>query len=213
MQNIAQQSGSIALGSYNNTFGYPDVINIGTGLIGNQNNQVVLGNYNSAVNDKFVVGNGVSAASRKNGLEISQTNIKIPDYGSGSVTGNPAYNLAVDSNGKIIETSRAGAPDYLSAVLLLSQSGTTAPSNVNVLENSLGIGAPFQWTRVSSGEYNLNAPGKFKPVKTIVFINGGSAENNHDVAWEVIDADNLRIRTHNSDGKLTKASLEIRTYN
>jgi hypothetical protein len=29
----------------------------------------------------------------------------------------------------------------------------------------------------------------------------------------MIDADNLRIRTHNSDGKLTKASLEIRTYN
>jgi hypothetical protein len=66
---------------------------------------------------------------------------------------------------------------------------------------------------VASGEYNLSATGKFKSLKTIVFLNGGSAENNHDVAWEVIDADNLRIRTHNSDGKLTKAALEIRTYN
>lgn len=214
LQNTAQQSGSIALGSYNNTAGYPDVINIGTGLIGNQNNQVVLGNYNSAVNDKFVVGNGVSVNSRKNGLEIGQTNIKIPDYGSGSVTGTPAYNLAVDINGKIIETSKAGAPDYLSFVCLLSQSGAANPQPDLVLENSLGILNPFtDFTRVASGEYNLNAPGKFKLLKTIVFINGGSAENNHDVAWEVIDADNLRIRTHNSDGKLTKASLEIRTYN
>ena len=71
----------------------------------------------------------------------------------------------------------------------------------------------IRFTRISSGVYNLSATGKFKLLKTIVFINGGSAENNHDVAWEVIDADNLRIRTHNSDGKLTKASLEIRTYN
>jgi len=97
---------------------------------------------------------------------------------------------------------------------LLSQSGATNPQPNLVLENSLGIPTPFTaFTRVSSGEYNLSAPGKFKLLKTIVFLNGGSAENNHDVAWEVIDTDNLRIRTHNSDGKLTKASLEIRTYN
>ncbi len=213
LSNTVQQAGSIALGANNNTGFYPDVINIGTGLIGNQNNQVVLGQNNKAVNDKFVVGNGASSASRKNGLEIGPTNIKIPDYGSGTVTGTAAWNLSVDANGKIIETNTAAGTNYLSAVLLLNQSGGSAPVNANVLENSLDIPAPFNWTRVSSGEYNLNAPGKFKLLKTIVFINGGSSENNHDVAWEVIDADNLRIRTHNNDDKLTKASLEIRTYN
>jgi hypothetical protein len=209
--NQAVQSGSVAIGTNNNTGGYPNVTAIGIGLQGNQDEQVVLGKYNSLTNDKFVVGNGF-LGNLKNGLQISNTSIRIPDYGSGTVTGTAAQNLAVDVTGKIIETPVV-VKDYLSAVLLISQSGTANPQVNNVLENSLGIPAPFNWTRVSSGEYNLNAPGKFKLLKTIVFINGGSAENNHDVAWEVLDSDNLRIRTHNSDGKLTKASLEIKTYN
>jgi hypothetical protein len=209
--NQAVQSGSIAIGTNNNTGGYPNVTAIGVGLQGHQDEQVVLGKYNSATNDKFVVGNGFNG-NPKNGLQISNTSIRIPDYGSGNVTGTAARNLAVDVTGKIIETPVV-VKDYLSAVLLISQSGTANPQVNNVLENGLGIPSPFNWTRVSSGEYNLNAPGKFKLLKTIVFVNGGSAENNHDVAWEVIDADNLRIRTHNSDGKLTKASLEIKTYN
>ena len=204
-------SGGVAIGKNNNTGNYPDVTAIGIGLLGDQDEQVVLGKYNSVTNDKFVVGNGING-SPKNGLQISGTSIRIPDYGSGYVTGTAAYSLAVSSSGQIIEMPTT-VKDYSSALLLISQSGNTAPVNDNVLENTLGIPAPFNWTRVSSGEYNLNAPGKFKLLKTIVFVNGGSAENNHDVAWEVIDADNLRIRTHNSDGKLTKASLEIKTYN
>ncbi len=122
--------------------------------------------------------------------------------------------MSVAADGKIIETASPTIPDYLSFVCLLTQSGGANPQPNIVLENSLGVATPFSaFTRVSGGEYNLNAPGKFKLLKTIVFLNGGSAENNHDIAWEVIDADNLRIRTHNGDNRLTKASLEIRTYN
>ena len=211
--NTTNQSNSIAIGQINGTAGYPNVIAIGYGLVGNAAEQVVVGKYNSLSSARFVVGTG-SPADGKNGLEVSNLNVTIPKYGSGEVEGTAAYNLAVDSNGKIIETPSSGAPDYLSFVCLLSQSGSADPQPDIVLENSLGIASPFSaFTRVASGEYNLTATGKFKLFKTIVFINGGSAENNHDVAWEVIDADNLRIRTHNSDGKLTKASLEIRTYN
>ena len=208
---LAEGYGSIAIGRDNRTLsGYTDSVVVGANLFSDNPEQVVLGRNNVSSGAKFVVGNGLSDASRKNGLEITPTHVIIPDYGSGSITGVAAYNLAVNSNGKIIETA---VPTYLSTVLLVSQSGTSAPVNDNVLENTLGISAPFNWTRVSGGEYNLNAPGKFKLLKTIVFLNGGSAENNHDIAWEVIDADNLRIRTHNGDGKLTKASLEIKTYN
>ena len=176
---------------------------------------VYLGVYNdnTDIYNKFQIGNGTSL-NRSNSLSINNAgHVKLPTYGSGSVTGTATRNLSVDVDGRIIETNNPSAPDYLSAVLLLTQSGANAPVNSNLLENGLGIPVPFNWTRVSSGEYNLNATGKFKLLKTIVFINGGAAENNHDVAWEVIDNDNLRIRTHNSDGKLTKASLEIRTYN
>jgi hypothetical protein len=189
---------------------------IGTYLEGSSQYGVYLGSYNDNTDsfNKFQIGNG-SGSGRSNALSINTAgNVKIPTYGSGTVTGTATYNLSVDANGQIIETTNPTTPNYLSFVCLLSQSGATNPQPNLVLENSLGIPTPFTaFTRVSSGEYNLNATGKFKLLKTIVFINGGSAENNHDVAWEVIDADNLRIRTHNSDGKLTKASLEIRTYN
>ena len=86
---------------------------------------------------------------------------------------------------------------------------------IQSLENSLGVVNPFtSFTRVSSGLYNLNAPGKFKLLKTIAFVNNGSVSGiTHNVTWEVIDTDNLRIGTHNSDSNLTKAGIEIRTYN
>ena len=190
---------------------------IGTGLEGSATQHgVYLGTYNDNTDsfNKFQIGNGTANLSRSNAVSINAAgNIKIPTYGSGTVTGTATYNLSVDANGQIIETADT-TPTYSSFVCLLSQSGAANPQPNIVLENSLGVVSPFTaFTRVSSGEYNLNAPGKFKLLKTIVFLNGGSAENNHDIAWEVIDTDNLRIRTHNSDGKLTKASLEIRTYN
>ena len=209
---------SFVAGNTNNTNNKDTQILLGKNLIGAANSVgVVLGQYNDNTDpyNKFQMGNGTNTVGgRSNALSINGAgNVKIPTYGSGSVTGTAAYGLSVTSSGQIIETPNV-APAYLSFVCLLTQTGATNPQPNLVLENSLGIATPFTaFTRVSSGEYNLNATGKFKLLKTIVFINGGSAENNHDVAWEVIDSDNLRIRTHNSDGKLTKASLEIRTYN
>ena len=200
----------------------PNVTLLGVGLKYDYNanagygRATYVGYYNDELDPfaQFQIGNGTDLGVRKNALSINkESEIKISEYGSGNVTGTATYNLAVDASGKIIETADT-TPTYSSFVCLLSQSAAANPQPNIVLENSLGIASPFTaFTRVSSGEYNLNAPGKFKLLKTIVFLNGGSAENNHDVAWEVIDADNLRIRTHNSDGKLTKASLEIRTYN
>jgi len=207
---------SFVVGNNNNAGTQGQQKLIGTYLEGSSQYGVYLGIYNDNTDsfNKFQIGNG-NSGGRSNALSINGAgNIKIPTYGSGTVTGTATYNLSVDANGQIIETTNPTTPDYLSFVCLLSQSGAANPQPNIVLENSLSVVSPFTaFTRVSSGEYNLSAPGKFKLLKTIVFLNGGSAENNHDVAWEVIDADNLRIRTHNSDGKLTKASLEIRTYN
>ena len=210
---------SFVAGTSNSTNSKSKSIVLGQGLTSQDENAITLGRFNAVPTQSsiFVLGNGTSTAAidRKNAIEVTKANshIVLPAYGSGTVSGTPVYNLSVDANGVIIETNTAAGTNYSSAVFLLNQSGASAPVNANLLENSLGIPTPFNWTRISSGEYNLNAPGKFSLLKTIVFINGGSAENNHDVAWEVIDTDNLAIRTHNSDGKLTKASVEIRTYN
>ena len=181
---------------------------------GGKQYQTVVG-YSNVRNDdaRFIVGTGIVPSQRKNGLEVHGDKVVLPEYGSSTVTGTPAYNIQVDSAGKLIETA-AVAPLFARTVLLISQTGSTPPVVNANLENGLNLPTePFLWTWLSSGEYNLEGTGAFDVNKTIVFINGGSAENNHDVAWEVIDSDNLVIRTHNSDGRLTKASLEIRTYN
>ncbi len=215
--NIVNGFQSFVAGWDNNTNNFANQMLLGIGLDSSQSEAVILGRYNDNTDsfNKFQIGNGTAGNAKSNALSINAVgHIKIPTYGSGAVTGTATRNLSVDADGKIIETQNPTIPDYLSFVCLLSQSGAANPQPDLVLENSLGIPTPFTaFTRVASGEYNLSATGKFKSLKTIVFLNGGSAENNHDVAWEVIDADNLRIRTHNSDGKLTKAALEIRTYN
>ena len=207
--------GSFAIGQDNTLNGSIQTAAFGYNLVsGGKQYQVNVGKYNEVNNDAaFVVGTGATSVNLKNGLEVYSDKVVIPEYGSGTVTGTPAYNIQVDSGGKIVETA-AVAPLFARTVLIISQTGATAPVVNANLENGLNLDTePFLWTRIAGGEYNLEGTGAFDVNKTIVFLNGGSAENNHDVAWEVIDADNLRIRTHNSDDKLTKASLEIRTYN
>jgi hypothetical protein len=207
--------GSIAIGQDNQMNSSFQTAAFGYHLTaGSKQYQTIVGYSNAVNNDAdFIVGTGIIPSSPKNGLEVYRDKVVIPEYGSGTVTGTAAYNIQVDATGKIVETA-AVAPLFARTVLLISQTGTTPPVVNANLENGLNLPTePFLWTRLAGGEYNLEGTGAFDVNKTIVFTNGGSAENNHDIAWEVIDSDNLVIRTHNSDDKLTKASLEIRTYN
>ncbi len=206
---------SFAIGNNNNAGTQGQQKLIGTYLEGSSQSGVYLGTYNdnTDVFNKFQIGNG-TGASRSNALSINGAgNIKIPTYGSGTVTGTAAYNLSVAADGKIIETA-SSTPNYLSAVFLVSQASTFKPVTQNVQENSLGISTPFNWTYVSPGVYNLNAPGKFKTLKTVVFANNGNQTVLTDpITWTVVDTDNIKIRTGNTNNQLIKASIEIRTYN
>ena len=207
--------GGVAIGQNNALSSGIQTAAFGYHLItGSKQYQTVVGYSNKTNNDAhFIVGTGIVPSQPKNGLEVYRDKVVVPEYGSGTVTGTPAYNIQVDSAGKLVETA-AVAPLFARTVILISQTGTTPPVVNANLENGLNLPTePFLWTRLAGGEYNLEGTGAFDINKTIVFVNGGSAENNHDVAWEVIDSDNLVIRTHNSDDKLTKASLKIRTYN
>ena len=214
--NISLQ-GSFAIGQNNQMNNANQTAAFGYSLTsGSKQYQVVVGKYNEVNNDAvFVVGTGATSVTLKNGLEVYGDKVVLPEYGSGNVVGTPAYNLQVDATGKIIESLPVVGKQPQKLVQLITQTGATAPTILNNLENSFTYpsGGFVGWTYISSGEYNLEITGVFDVNKTIVFLNGGSAENNHDVAWEVIDADNLRIFTHNSNGKLTKAAIEIRTYN
>ena len=230
--NIVNAAGGIALG-YSNTVSTFGSIAIGQSnslldLTGNNTNQtvalgyalttgaeqyqVVVGKRNEVNNDAlFVVGTGGTFGNLKNGLEVYSDKVVLPEYGSGAVTGTAAYNIQVDATGKIIETQAAG--DYKELVALINQVGTQDPTTQLTLSNTLGVALPLPWTRISTGVYNLNAPGKFHLNKTIVFANNGSQGTaTSNVSWRVLDADNLRIQTFGGDSQLTTAAIEIRTY-
>ena len=93
---------------------------------------------------------------------------------------------------------------------LINQSGTNNPTAIELKNDTE---ATMTWTRTSNVEYKVTASsGIFTVNKTIVFLNGGSAENNHDIAWNRLSDTEIAVLTHNSDNKLTNASLEVRIY-
>jgi len=99
---------------------------------------------------------------------------------------------------------------YTVYTALITQTGTAAPV-ATVLQNTTG--KTFTYARTSGGDYTVTASSSlFTTNKTIVFLNGGSAENNHDVAWRRVSDTVIDLKTHNSDGKFTAGSLEIRIY-
>ena len=216
-ENNISTFGSFAIGQNNKLNNSFQTAALGYNLTaGSRQYQVNVGVNNKVNNDAaFVVGTGITPLITENGLEVYKDKVVMPEYGSGNVVGTPAYNLQVDATGKLIESEVVIGKQPRKLVQLITQTGTAAPTVLINLENTLTYppGGFIGWTYVSSGEYNLEITGAFDLLNTIVFINGGSAENNHDVAWGVIDANNLRIYTHNSNDKLTKAAIEIRTYN
>ena len=209
---------SFVAGDGNNTNQKGQVKLIGSNLIASTQFGVYLGRYNDNTDtyNRFQIGNGSSGSNKSNSLSINNAgHIKLPTYGSGTVTGTATRNLSVDADGRIIETTNPTVPDYLSFVCLLSQSGTANPQPNLVLENSLGIPNPFTaFTRVSPGVYNLNATGIFKSLKTIMLAASGAGPSgtSSNVGFSFIDSDNLYITTSGSDN-FTKIGIEIRTYN
>ena len=99
---------------------------------------------------------------------------------------------------------------YTVYTALITQTGTVDPV-ATVLQNTTG--QTLVYGRTSGGEYTITASSSlFTANKTIVFLNGGSAENNHDVAWGRASDTVINLSTHNSDGKFTGGSIEIRIY-
>lgn len=93
---------------------------------------------------------------------------------------------------------------------LINQTGANNPTAIELKNDT---GATMTWTRTSGGEYKVTADSNIFTVnKTIVFLNGGSAENNHDIAWNRLSDTEIAVLTHNSDNKLTNASFEVKIY-
>ena len=211
-QNIVSGAavGSIAIGKNIALNDASPTLALGWNLVdGPTQGQVVIGQYNSTSTAKVVIGSGLSG-NTNNGIEVFNDYINLGKYGAGTVTGVPNYNLVVQSDGKILEAPLVSG--YTVLVQLITQTGVNAPT-ASTLINNLENQGTLTWIRNSNGDYSLTSTSTpFVSGKTIVFVNGGSSENNHDIAWERISDSEIKILTHNSDDKLTNGSLEIRKY-
>lgn len=107
-------------------------------------------------------------------------------------------------------------PQYKTYSVYLTQSGTTAPVVVSLLEDS--IGSPV-WTRVSGGTYSLTKTGAFieKKTKPINAWGTDKAGNAYEMIW--IDVDTLILKTYAStdlinpvDNILSNTEINIYVY-
>ena len=125
-----------------------------------------------------------------------------------STDGNPTKTATIDGIGSLINAGFTGG--YTVYTALITQAGTAAPV-ATILQNTTG--GTFTYARTSGGDYTVTVSGNLFTVnKTLVFLNGGSSENNHDIALERASDTVINLSTHNSDGKFTAGSIEIRIY-
>ena len=125
-----------------------------------------------------------------------------------STDGNPTKTATINGIGSLINAGFTGG--YTVYTALITQAGTAAPV-ATMLQNTTG--ETFTYARTSGGDYTVTVSGNLFTVnKTLVFLNGGSSENNHDIAWERASDTVINLSTHNSDGKFTAGSIEIRIY-
>ena len=133
---------SFVAGDSNNTSSNAQVKLIGSNLIASTQFGVYLGrlNDNTDTFNRFQIGNGTADGPgfRSNALSINSAgHIKLPTYGSGTVTGTATRNLSVDADGKIIETAVGGNTNY--SVQVLTANATGQKNYLYVLQGTSAI--------------------------------------------------------------------------
>lgn len=146
---------------------------------------------------------------------LPSNQIQIKQYGGGVVTGTPTYSLAVDVDGKIIETELY-VPNPKIYAAKLSQVGAGTPT-ATVYFNDTTL--TFAWSKDDSGDYYVTASG---PVgNATAFLNGGNAgASGESVIYNMVqvNATTFRVTTWDTvagflaDGFIANATVEIRIY-
>ena len=116
-------------------------------------------------------------------------------------------NFSMSQVGALVNTVNLGYTNY---VALITQASANAPTIEATLANTTG-GVPA-WDYVSTGVYTLKFPFAFGVDKVIVFVNNGNVSPTQNIGWALTGvAGQIRFNTQ-SDGNLSRASLEIRIY-
>jgi len=140
--------------------------------------------------------------------------LQLGQYGSGVVTGTPVYGLAVEADGKVVETSLVPNPKVYAAKV--SQVGAGTPSSTVYFNNT---GLTFSWGRDDAGDYYLTASGALG--NATAFIGGGKASvSGERVIYNIglFSSTQFRVTTYDPtipggvDGAIQDATIEIHIY-
>lgn len=221
LQNTTISGG--ALTAYNLTLLDGDfILNKGTGTGGARGNLKIDNDRNifwGGVNH-FISGSSITNELNYNvpstGKHNISSNVQFRNYGSGSKTGTPTYNLSVTSAGDIIETTIPTTPKVF--VALITQL-LVAPPTMNIVSDFTNGAVIFTWSYVSAGLYTLQASQPiFTGPNTALYItpnvNAGkpycaAIERSSDTLLLVNSFDTAGI---SDDNFFNKATLKIEIY-
>ena len=167
----------------------------------NNKTNVTTDNHNS-----IILGSGNVIGDRLNALVVGDGHL-VENHGIATT------NLTVTStlNGRAVSDI---LPTYTKYIALISQTGTAAPTVIE-LENTIG---PIVWTRVSQGVYNGTLTGVFTLDKTYAMasqlqVDGIVLIKQKTANVIEITTTNLHSPTAaNHDSHLKKNTIEIRVY-
>lgn len=221
LQNTTISGG--ALTAYNLTLLDGDfILNKGTGTGGARGNLKIDNDRNifwGGLNH-FISGSSITNELNYNvpstGKHNISSNVQFRNYGSGSKTGTPTYNLSVTSAGDIIETTIPTTPKVF--VALITQL-LVAPPTMNIVSDFTNGAVIFTWSYVSAGLYTLQASQPiFTGPNTALYItpnvNTGKSycaaiERSSDTLLLVNSFDTAGV---SDDNFFNKATLKIEIY-
>ena len=180
--NVVNGDNAITIGNNLNSFSFRETV------LGSFNEDAAGGQSKSAwVSSERIltVGNGENVGSKSNALVLLKSgDLQLPSYGLGNITATATYNLAVTSEGKVIEVATGGGGSGITgsgtAGYITKWSGTTAIGNSILFESGTNIGinnvSPNHELDVT-GDINLDAG-------SLLFSSIGSAVPNWSIATD-----------------------------
>ena len=151
----------------------------------------------------MAIANSYPMGTPKSSDLLLGTSVPLPGTDEKATT----RNFSLSQVGALVNTVNLGYTNY---VALITQASTNAPTIEATLANTTG-GVPV-WAYASSGVYTLTFPFSFEVDKVIVFVNNGNVSPTQNIGWALTGvAGQIRFNTQ-SDGNLSRASLEIRIY-
>ena len=151
----------------------------------------------------MAIANSYPMGTPKSSDLLLGTSVPLPGTDEKATT----RNFSLSQVGALVNTVNLGYTNY---VALITQASTNAPTIEATLANTTG-GVPV-WAYASSGVYTLTFPFSFEVDKVIVFVNNGNVSPTQNIGWALTGvAGQIRFNTQ-SNGNLSRASLEIRIY-